>query len=117
MYRRATRPFRSLIQKKMTQATAATASVTEDLTEYVPITEASTTILYPKHGAEAFYNPVQEFNRDLTIAVINQWSEIFLAERRAKYAKRENPTSPLCEVLPTLAFFDSLSRQLTPWAM
>lgn len=31
-----------------------------------------------------FYNPVQEFNRDFSIMAINQFSEIFAAEKAAK---------------------------------
>ena len=31
-----------------------------------------------------FYNPVQEFNRDISIAVIREYSKIFREEREAK---------------------------------
>jgi tRNA (guanine26-N2/guanine27-N2)-dimethyltransferase len=35
-------------------------------------------------SSDVFYNPVQEFNRDLSIAVIKTWSRIFRAEGRHK---------------------------------
>lgn len=42
------------------------------------ITEGSTTIFLPK--GEVFYNPVQQFNRDLSIAVISCYKERFCAK-------------------------------------
>ena len=82
----------------VSSATEKHALLGNDMEAYNKITEATTTILYPKSDAEAFYNPVQEFNRDLTIAVINQWSALFLEERRAKYAKQVAPKKPLLDV-------------------
>ncbi|CAM9249887.1 unnamed protein product [Phaeothamnion confervicola] len=40
-------------------------------------------------GNEVFYNKVQEFNRDLSIAVIRHFSEVRLRERAEKQLKRE----------------------------
>ena len=38
------------------------------------VTEGSTTVYFPTDSPEeVFYNPVQEFNRDLSIAVIQQF--------------------------------------------
>lgn len=42
---------------------------------FKPHTESSTTILVPK-GNTAFLNPVQQYNRDLSIAVIRAWNEM-----------------------------------------
>lgn len=44
-----------------------------------------------------FYNPVQEFNRDFSIMAINQFSEIFAAEKAAK--KKEFKGLHLIEAL------------------
>jgi tRNA (guanine26-N2/guanine27-N2)-dimethyltransferase len=42
-------------------------------------------ILIPKNAETAvFYNPVQEFNRDMSIAAINTWSEMYKEEITAK---------------------------------
>lgn len=35
-----------------------------------------------------FYNPVQEFNRDLTVAVINEFSKIFYRDGIGRKAKK-----------------------------
>ena len=78
---------------------------------YHPITEASATILYPKSGKESFYNPVQEYNRDLTIAVIEEWSKQFLKERKEKYAKREDPTTPCKQVASFLLPYISVVQK------
>ncbi|KAI7860977.1 N2,N2-dimethylguanosine tRNA methyltransferase [Circinella umbellata] len=60
-----------------------------DISLYTPVTEGKATILFPK-GNEVFYNPVQEFNRDMSIAAIRTWSEIFLGEKRARIEKKIN---------------------------
>ncbi|KAJ3043061.1 tRNA methyltransferase 1 [Rhizophlyctis rosea] len=43
------------------------------------VTEGQACISFPSNAV--FYNPVQEFNRDLSVAAINTWSKIFLTER------------------------------------
>lgn len=45
------------------------------------ITEGSTTIESEGH---VFYNPVQEFNRDLSLSVLSTFSKIFQEEQRKK---------------------------------
>src|SRR2546427_10146076 len=55
---------------------APSNSVTLGDKEYTVVTEGKASILFPKTN-EVFYNPVQEFNRDLSIAVIRTWSELF----------------------------------------
>ncbi|CED83675.1 -dimethylguanosine trna methyltransferase [Phaffia rhodozyma] len=48
-----------------------------------PYTEQSTTILLPDDNS-AFLNPVQQFNRDLSIACISTWGKIWKEEVRAE---------------------------------
>lgn len=55
--------------------------------EYVEVTEGTATILFPA-GGEVFYNPVQEFNRDLSIAVLSHFSAVWAAEQQTLLAKR-----------------------------
>ena len=49
--------------------------------------EATTTILVPKDQT-AFLNPVQEFNRDLSVAVIRAWNEMRKEELEAKWRSK-----------------------------
>ncbi len=49
--------------------------------------EATTTILVPK-DAGAFLNPVQEFNRDLSVAVIRAWNEMRKEEFEGRWRAR-----------------------------
>ena len=50
---------------------------------YKAHTESSTTILVPEANT-AFLNPVQQYNRDLSIAVIRSWNEMRKEEAVAK---------------------------------
>ncbi|KAI1320480.1 RNA methyltransferase tRNA(m5U54)methyltransferase [Mortierella claussenii] len=52
------------------------------------VTEGKATILFPDTN-EVFYNPIQEFNRDISIAAIRTWDEIFQEERAAKRAEKQ----------------------------
>ena len=51
----------------------------------IPITEGTATIYGPK--GEVFYNPVQVFNRDLSIAVINEYIKLYRFEKFEKERK------------------------------
>lgn len=64
-------------------------SATEDIdiTQYNTVTEGKATILFPKHN-EVFYNPVQQFNRDMSIAAIRTWSEIYNNEKAERVEKK-----------------------------
>lgn len=55
------------------------------------VSEGSAIITVPK--GEVFYNPVQQFNRDLSISVISAFQDMYLAE--PKLMKR----FPVCEFL------------------
>jgi tRNA G26 N,N-dimethylase Trm1 len=74
-----------------------------DISDFKPVTEGKATILFPKSG-EVFYNPVQEFNRDLSISglrcnlpqcvlltktVIQAFQRTFYAESEAKRVRKE----------------------------
>lgn len=53
---------------------------------YTLHSENSAHILLPA-SADAFLNPVQEFNRDLSVACIRVWSEEFNREKEAKWRR------------------------------
>lgn len=59
-----------------------------DVSQYNTVTEGKATILFPKNN-EVFYNPVQEFNRDMSIAAITTWSEIYFQEQREKLERKK----------------------------
>lgn len=53
------------------------------------IKEGKARVLFPD-GNTVFYNPVQEFNRDLSVAVIKQFIAVLDEEREEKFQKRQN---------------------------
>lgn len=59
------------------------------------ITEGSAKIVSENH---VFYNPVQQFNRDLSISVLTTYSRIAQAENASKPSKdsESNSTEPVC---------------------
>jgi tRNA (guanine26-N2/guanine27-N2)-dimethyltransferase len=44
--------------------------------------------------SDAFLNPIQEFNRDLSIACITVWSEEYSATKKAKWLARQERQGP-----------------------
>ena len=52
--------------------------------EFTTVTEGKATILFPKD--QVFYNPVQQFNRDLSVAVIRTWSESPITKKQFRKA-------------------------------
>lgn len=52
------------------------------------VTEGKATILFPDTN-EVFYNPIQEFNRDISIAAIRTWDKVFQEERSARHAEKK----------------------------
>ncbi|ORY89205.1 N2,N2-dimethylguanosine tRNA methyltransferase [Syncephalastrum racemosum] len=71
------------------EAAPAPADSGIDASKYNMVTEGKASILFPKEN-EVFYNPVQEFNRDMSIAAIRTWSQIFFREKRERIQKKVN---------------------------
>ncbi|KAJ2378784.1 RNA methyltransferase tRNA(m5U54)methyltransferase, partial [Coemansia sp. RSA 2603] len=67
-------------------STAAAAQYNVD--DYQQITEGQATILFPKHN-EVFYNPVQQFNRDMSIAAIKAWRDMTMEARMQRYERSQ----------------------------
>jgi tRNA G26 N,N-dimethylase Trm1 len=65
-----------------------------DVSLYNPVTEGKATILFPKNN-EVFYNPVQEFNRDMSIAAITTWSKIYFQEKQESDKIRQNEVNTI----------------------
>ena len=55
----------------------------------IPYTEQSTTILLPDDNT-AFLNPIQQFNRDLSVAVISTWGKEWQDENEREYIKKRD---------------------------
>ncbi len=55
--------------------------------EYVKIKEGEAEILFPSENS-VFYNPVQEYNRDMSIAVIQVFEQILHEEHISRIKKR-----------------------------
>ena len=73
----------------MSAPIASTSTVTGVLPGVVPAgltpyTEQSTTILLPDDNT-AFLNPIQQFNRDLSVATISTWGKIWQEEAEADF--------------------------------
>lgn len=58
-----------------------------DLSKYDRLTEGSATILFPKH--QVFYNPVQQYNRDLSCLAIKAFTELY-KEEQVEWARKRN---------------------------
>lgn len=88
MKRSLVRLFHSNLIQHNTVKIMSTATTPEiDITQYNTVTEGKATILFPKKN-EVFYNPVQQFNRDMSIAAIRTWSEIYNQEKAERIEKR-----------------------------
>ncbi|KAI8620901.1 N2,N2-dimethylguanosine tRNA methyltransferase-domain-containing protein [Chytriomyces sp. MP71] len=60
------------------------------------VTEGKATIPVPEGTTQAvFYNPVQEFNRDMSIAAINVWSKLHIESLEAKRLEKQNKKQKL----------------------
>ncbi|XP_002736321.2 tRNA (guanine(26)-N(2))-dimethyltransferase-like [Saccoglossus kowalevskii] len=75
VFSKLSRILQKVPERKM--ATQSPETQTINGKEYYTVTEGKAEILFPSSN-EVFYNPVQEFNRDLTIAVIGLYAEEFL---------------------------------------
>lgn len=61
------------------------------------ITEGSATIESEGH---VFYNPVQEFNRDLSLSVLSTFSKIFQEEQRKKQKLPDDDGDVFEDIVP-----------------
>lgn len=67
-----------------TQAGSGLGETGDKVDGFLVQRENSARILIPEEAA-AFFNPVQEFNRDLSVAAIRTWSERLEREREARW--------------------------------
>jgi tRNA (guanine26-N2/guanine27-N2)-dimethyltransferase len=67
-----------------------------NIEDFSVITEGKASILFPKDNA-VFYNKVQQFNRDMSVAAIRTWSEIFLEEKEKKARKTKETSTAIVQ--------------------
>ncbi|CAG8673625.1 10119_t:CDS:10, partial [Dentiscutata heterogama] len=73
--------------------------------EFNVITEGKASILFPKDN-KVFYNNVQQFNRDISIAAIKIWSEIISEEKQKKaQQKKESDIKTQCNRYTLISTF------------
>lgn len=78
-------PFQLKHNNMTTPASSNTRPVPEG---FSPHTERNATILLPVQD-KPFLNPIQEYNRDLSVAVIRQWAVKRESEAKAKWDQRK----------------------------
>ncbi|PVU99260.1 hypothetical protein BB559_000873 [Furculomyces boomerangus] len=86
----------------------AIETITENGVEYVKVTEGKASTLMPKEN-EVFYNPIQQFNRDMSIAAINSWREIYIEEKKAKKEKKKESSESANFVEPKIKILEALA--------
>jgi len=71
----------------MSESEAGSSSIT--VPEGFTLHTENTSHILISSKEEAFLNPVQEFNRDLSVACIRVWSEEFNREKEAKWKQAQ----------------------------
>ncbi|GME75562.1 unnamed protein product [Ambrosiozyma monospora] len=66
---------------------STTAKPAYDTNKYEELVEGSAKILFPK--SKVFYNPVQQYNRDLSSLAIRAFSELLVEEKQAKKRNKQ----------------------------
>jgi len=67
------------------------------------VTEGKAKILFPTSTNEVFYNPIQQFNRDLSIACIQEFTKLYKEDVQAGKLKRAAPEEVPITVLEALS--------------
>ncbi|KAH3681345.1 hypothetical protein WICPIJ_007698 [Wickerhamomyces pijperi] len=102
--------FLTKLEPKITKKTAMSEINLED---FNIVKEGKAEILFPKR-VDVFYNPIQQFNRDLSSASIRAWSELYgeptlkkKLEKKRKLDAEEIETN--IEIKPYISILEALS--------
>ncbi|KAF0278112.1 hypothetical protein FOG50_01007 [Hanseniaspora uvarum] len=69
-------------------------------TKYQKVTEGKATVIFPaEEKRDVFYNPIQQFNRDITITAIKAWEQEFLNPLSNNDAKKKKKSFTVFEGL------------------
>ncbi|OMJ16122.1 tRNA (guanine(26)-N(2))-dimethyltransferase [Smittium culicis] len=76
---------------------------------YNVVTEGQAKVLMPKEN-EVFYNPIQQFNRDMSIQAINSWRLMYNQEKLEKIKRKtKNPDAVLPENQSKIKILEALA--------
>src|SRR6478609_4381031 len=84
---------------KMAEEKVNVETVTVEGKEFRTVTEGKATILVPQGAKigedrgevqQVFYNPIQQYNRDLSVLAIKTYGEMSLERRKEQYESRMN---------------------------
>ena len=89
-----------------------TRTMLVDGAEYVTVQEGKAVILVPEEE-KVFYNPIQQFNRDLSVMAIKAWSQLYseskIGQREHKKRKLDNPEANEGKEKPFVNILEALS--------
>lgn len=69
----------------------STSAPAIDPQDYTVVTEGKADILFPKQE-EVFYNPIQQFNRDLSVTCIRAWDNLYGSKLKSHRHRKHNET-------------------------
>ncbi|KXS19358.1 N2,N2-dimethylguanosine tRNA methyltransferase [Gonapodya prolifera JEL478] len=75
---------------------------------YVSVREGSAVILFPDDDS-VFYNPVQQFNRDMSIAAISTWAAMASKEKEQKHLEPQEGEKVASAHKPPISILEALS--------
>ncbi|KAK9464492.1 tRNA methyltransferase [Lipomyces arxii] len=70
--------------------------------KFVHLKEGKATVLFENEN-QVFYNPVQQFNRDLSCCAIRAWSEEYAASRKVRKRTSNGDVRPFITILEALS--------------
>jgi tRNA (guanine26-N2/guanine27-N2)-dimethyltransferase len=89
--RLAIRSRKPKLRRYLNVETCETMPEDAELKDFTTVTEGRATILFPKD--QVFYNPAQQFNRDLSVAAIRTWSESHTTKKQIRQAAWDAKTN------------------------
>lgn len=68
-------------------------AVAVDPSDFTIVTEGKADILFPKQE-EVFYNPIQQFNRDLSVTCIQAWDHLYGSKLKSHRQRKRTSSEP-----------------------
>lgn len=76
------------IKSRFRPQTSETEKAQLDISQFKIVQEGDAKILFPNKES-VFYNPIQQFNRDLSVTCIKAWDELYQEELRERREKKD----------------------------
>lgn len=93
-----------------------TQAATIDPKDFTVVTEGKADILFPKQE-EVFYNPIQQFNRDLSVTCIRAWDNLYgvnlKSRRHGKHQQKRRKLNPEVKTSDTTTNSNDSGRYIT----